>query len=177
MWSEEMPNSRVPSLHGHYSASSLLRTHPPPSRRQPISRCCRLYGLPRFRPFGSGRGGFLQLLVVSLSPCRRSPPRRSDPPRQSVCDVPCCLRPRNAGSASGAKFDFGATTRSRLLRPGASRHPEDGFVDGFQDIGFPSCLPSQLRGFRLLPRQDWLLLNTTALPGHTERLEPFTDWL
>jgi hypothetical protein len=30
--------SRVPSLHGHYPASALLRTPPPPSRLQPTSR-------------------------------------------------------------------------------------------------------------------------------------------
>ena len=68
---EGITSSRAPSLRGHYPASSLLRTHPPPSRRQPTSRCCRLYGLPRFRPFGSGRGGFLQLLDGSWSSCRR----------------------------------------------------------------------------------------------------------
>jgi len=44
-------NSRAPSLHRHYSASPLLRTPPPPSRRSPISRFRRLYGslLRRFR--------------------------------------------------------------------------------------------------------------------------------
>ena len=47
-------NSRAPSLHGRYSASSLLRTPPPPSRRQPISRGRRLYGLPSFRGFRRG---------------------------------------------------------------------------------------------------------------------------
>src|SRR5262249_55814069 len=64
-------NSRAPSLHGSYPASSLLRTHPSPSRRRPISRWRRLYGLPSFRPFRPGRGGFLQLLDVSWSSCRR----------------------------------------------------------------------------------------------------------
>src|ERR1017187_8567526 len=42
----EITNSRAPSFHGHYSASSLLRTHPPPSRRRSISRLRRLYDLP-----------------------------------------------------------------------------------------------------------------------------------
>src|SRR5262245_23557329 len=31
-------NSRAPSLRGRYPASTLLRAHPPPSRRRPISR-------------------------------------------------------------------------------------------------------------------------------------------
>jgi len=35
--SEASRTSRAPSLHGHYPASSLLRTHPSPSRRPPIS--------------------------------------------------------------------------------------------------------------------------------------------
>ena len=68
---EGITSSRAPSLRGHYPASSLLRTHPPPSRRQPTSRCCRLYGLPSFRPFGSARGGLLQLLEGSWFSCRR----------------------------------------------------------------------------------------------------------
>src|SRR5438270_13811308 len=36
--SEELHGSRAPSLHGHYPASSLLRTRPPPSRLRPLSR-------------------------------------------------------------------------------------------------------------------------------------------
>src|SRR6266513_6499718 len=39
---EPLQNSRAPSLPGHYSASSLLRTHPSPSRRSPTSRFRRL---------------------------------------------------------------------------------------------------------------------------------------
>ncbi len=62
--------SRVPSLHGRYPASPLLRTQPPPSRLRPISRCLRLYGLPGSTDFSMGRGRFLQLLGMPLSPCR-----------------------------------------------------------------------------------------------------------
>src|SRR5271166_4943757 len=67
-------NGRAPSLHGHYSASSLVRTHPPPSHLRPTSRGCRLYGLPCSGDFSSGRGGFLQLLSMSLSRCCRFHP-------------------------------------------------------------------------------------------------------
>src|SRR5664280_336901 len=42
----EVTNSRAPSLRGYCSVSSLLRTHPPPSRRRSISRLSRLYDLP-----------------------------------------------------------------------------------------------------------------------------------
>jgi len=40
---------------------------------------------------------------------------------------------------------YGPTTRT---------HPGDEVVEGLQVGRFPSGLPSQLRGFRLLPRQD-----------------------
>src|SRR5213593_1757383 len=75
--SEELQNSRVPSLHGSYPASSLLRTRPPPSRRRTISRGHRLYIRPDSTDFAAGRGGFLQLLDAAGSPCCRSKPRRS----------------------------------------------------------------------------------------------------
>src|ERR1035438_2363358 len=67
-------NGRAPSLRGHCSASSLLRTQPPPSRLWPTSRFRRLYGLPCSDDFAPGRGGLLQLLSMSLSPCCRFHP-------------------------------------------------------------------------------------------------------
>src|SRR3989441_12499026 len=99
--SEEVQNSRAPSLHGRYPASSLLRTRPPPSRRRPTSRVRRLYGRPASADFAAGRGGLLQLRDASWSPCCRSQPRRSGPPRQPDCDGPCCLRGVIDRSASG----------------------------------------------------------------------------
>src|ERR1700680_2484972 len=62
-------NGRVPLLHGHYPASSLRGTHPPPSRLRPISRCCRLYSLPCSDDFAPGRGGFSS---CSACPCHRA---------------------------------------------------------------------------------------------------------
>src|SRR5712664_5019711 len=38
----DIANGRAPWLRGHYSASSLLRTQPPPSRLRPDSRIRRL---------------------------------------------------------------------------------------------------------------------------------------
>ena len=58
----------------HDSVSSLLRTHPPPSRLSTDFPVSRLYGLPCSRDFSLGRGGLLQLLSVSLLPYRRSHP-------------------------------------------------------------------------------------------------------
>ena len=61
--------SKVPSLRGHYPASALLRTWPPPSRLSSLSRFRRLYDLPCSTDFPVGRGRFHQLLSMSLSPC------------------------------------------------------------------------------------------------------------
>ena len=66
---EGIMRSRAPSLHGRYPASSLLRTQPPPSRLQTLSRCRRLYALPCSADFSAGRGRLLQLLGMPLSPC------------------------------------------------------------------------------------------------------------
>ena len=106
----KLPNSRVPSLHGHCPASSLLRTRPPPSRRRTISRDLRLYARPASADFAAGRGGLLQLLDAAASPCCRSKPRRSAPPRQPDCDGPCCLRGVIDRSASGVWIFRGQLT-------------------------------------------------------------------
>src|ERR1700720_2860019 len=79
----EATNSRAPLLHGHCSASSLIRTHPPPSRLRSISRLSRLYDLPCSGDFSPGRGGLLQLLGVSLPPCCRFHPAEAKVPHRS----------------------------------------------------------------------------------------------
>src|SRR5208337_2148146 len=93
---------RAPSLYGRYSASSLLRTQPPPSRLRPTSRFRRLYGLPCSGDFSPGRGGLLQLLGMSLPPCCRFHPAEVLEPHRSDFGSPCCLRPTVGGSAFGA---------------------------------------------------------------------------
>ncbi len=64
----------APSLHGRYPASTLLRTHPSPSRLRSTSRLSRLYDRPCSGDFAPGRGGLLQLLGMSLPPCCRFHP-------------------------------------------------------------------------------------------------------
>src|SRR5262245_62331584 len=112
-------NGRAPWLHGHYSVSSLLRTRPPPSRLRPPSRCRRLYGLPCSGDFSPGRGRLLQLLGMSLSPCRRFHPAEMNSRIGQCSAVHAAFALRMRARPSGL-LTFEATTRLLLLRPGAS---------------------------------------------------------
>ena len=47
---------------------------------------------------------------------------------------------------------------------------------GASGFRFPYALPSQLRGFRFLPRQVYLLLDTAAFPGRTAVLETYASY-
>src|SRR3974377_1256978 len=98
----DITNRRAPLLRGRYSASTLIRTHPPPSCRRSFSRLTRLYDLPCSGDFSPGQGGLLQWLGMSLSPCCRFHPAEVMVPRRSDFGTPCCLRPTVAGSALGS---------------------------------------------------------------------------
>ena len=108
-------NSRAPSLHGRYPASTLLRTHPSPSRLRSTSRLSRLYDRPCSDDFSSGQGGLLQLLGMSLSPCCRSHPAEVLEPHRSDFGSPCRLCPPVGARPSGlltfeATFAFTVVT-------------------------------------------------------------------
>src|SRR5499427_338303 len=118
----DITNRRAPSLRGSYSASSLLRTHPPPSRLRSTSRLGRLYDLPCSGDFAPGRGGLRQLLGMSSSPCCRFHPAEVAMPHRSAFGTPFCLRPPEAGSALGSGFSR-PHLRSLSLRPGDSWSP------------------------------------------------------
>ena len=139
-------------LRGHYPASSLVRAHPPPSRRQPLSRVRRLYGLPCSADFAAGRGGLLQVPDVSSSPCRRSHPAGGAPPHQPACDDPCCLRAKSKRSASGASHFRGYPCDHSRYGPVTRGHPSRWHCRWVSERRFPSALPSKLRGVWLLPR-------------------------
>ena len=120
MLSEALPNSRAPSLRGHYPASSLPRAPPPPSRRQPLSRGHRLYGLPCSADFAAGRGGLLQwLLHVSWSPCRRSHPAGGDRRVSQTATLPAAFA-RTTHARPPELGVFEATSAFTQLRPGNS---------------------------------------------------------
>ena len=121
-------------LHGYYSASPLLRSQPPPSRLRPTSRCRRLYGLPCSDDFAPGRGGLLQLLGMSLSPCCRFHPAKviSRIGRCSAAHAAFALRSRARPSDL---LTFEATMRLLLLRPGDSS-PRGDLVDRLRRFCF-----------------------------------------
>src|ERR1700737_3003866 len=117
--SDSQPCRLLTSLRGHYSASSLLRTQPPPSRLRPTSRVRRLYGLPCSDDFAPGRGGLLQLLGMSLSPCCRFHPAEVNIRIGQSSAAHAAFALRLKARPSGILI-FEATTRSPLLRPGDS---------------------------------------------------------
>ena len=138
-----MPNSRVPWLHRHYPASLLLRTHPSPSRLQLISRWTGYTTYLASADFAAGRGGLLQLLSVSLSPCCRSHPagvdRRVSQTATSHTAFTCTV----AGSASGAPHVRGHLCVRVRYGLGTRPHPADEAVERLQKVGGPSpCSPS-----------------------------------
>src|SRR5262245_44740808 len=59
-----------------------------------------------------------------------------------------------AGSASGATHFRGHRAFTCVTARTTRTYPAGRVVEGLQDRRFPSGLPSQLRGFRFLPRQD-----------------------
>ena len=65
----DFTNSRAPSLHGRYPASTLLRTHPSPSRLRSTSRLSRLYDRPAPAISRRDEEGFSS---CSACPCHRA---------------------------------------------------------------------------------------------------------
>src|SRR5215831_6481070 len=98
--------------------------------------------LPCSADFSTGRGGFLQLLSMPLSPCCPSHPaeasRRVSQLRRSVLSSPLHrgldLRICRFRGHLWVYFRYGPVTCS---------HPKDGFVNRFQKFSFfPSCYSS-----------------------------------
>ena len=131
-------------LPGRYPGSSLIRTHPPPSRLSvhfPLFTVIEPTLLQKFLP-GTRRASPVarHVLVTVLSL----------PPRQSGLTVSISFRlsmlPSPYGCGLGLRgFSLsGPPMRSLSLRPGDSLTiPMDCFVDGLQIFGFPpTCHPS-----------------------------------
>src|SRR5271167_2232344 len=139
----DFANRRAPSLHGSYPASTLLRTHPSPSRLRSTSRLSRLYDLPCSDDFSSGRGGLLQLLGMSLSPCCRFHPAEVLEPHRSDFGSPMLPSPSSCGLGPRGYSLSRPLLRSLSLRPGDSSSPQGDVVDRLQSLGFPPpCYPN-----------------------------------
>src|SRR5262245_48993908 len=117
---EGVTNSRLPSLHGHYPASPLLRTPPSPARLRVFSRWSGYTTYLASADFAAGRGGSLQLLGVSLSPCCHSHPAGVGESCQPVYDSPCCLRLHGCRLGLRGSVLSRPPLRSLALRPGDS---------------------------------------------------------
>src|SRR6202044_615240 len=114
----DITNSRAPSLHGSYPASTLLRTHPSPSSLRSTSRLSRLYDRPCSGDFAPGRGGLLQLLGMSLPPCCRFPPAEVKEPHRSDFGSPMPPSPSGRGLGLRGYALSRPLLRSLSLRPG-----------------------------------------------------------
>lgn len=137
-------NSRAPSLPGRYSGSSLLRTHPPPSRLSihfPLFTVIESTLLQRFLPGTRRASPVAQYVLVSVLPL---------PPRQSELAVSISFRLTILPSPYSCRLGLrgfslsGPPMRSLSLRPGDSLTSlNECFVDGLQIFGFPlTCHPS-----------------------------------
>ena len=153
-------------LQRRYPLSSLLQTHPPPSRLGLTSRFCGYRAYLSSAISRPGRGGLLQFLDMSLLPC-------------------CHYRPAGADSLfnqfSGIHSAF---TRRLLVRPPdfrfrghlcvrfrcgpETRSPPLTVALSLDFRGSVSLSPAnQATWLWLLPWQVYLLLNMSAFAGHT----------
>jgi hypothetical protein len=176
--SDSQPCRLLTLLRGRYSASPLIRTHPPPSRRRSISRLSRLYDLPCSGDFSPGRGRLLQLLGMSLSPCCRFHPAEVMVPCRSDFGTPCCLRPMEAGSAFGSTPFRGHLRVHCCYGPVTRDLPKGDFVDRLQDFGFPPpCYTpaSVSAGLIADPRKAWPSMpSSVAMRRRPRLLRPVT---
>src|SRR5258705_10789238 len=111
---------------GPFAPRTLLRfiatTDPAATLSSSAARFRRLYGLPCSDDFAPGRGGLLQLLSMSLSPCCRFHPAELNIRIGQSSAAHAAFALRLKARPSGILI-FEATMRSLLLRPGDSWPP------------------------------------------------------
>jgi hypothetical protein len=130
----------------------------------PVVPVIRPTQLPPF-PVGTRRVSPVARCVLVAVPSLRTPPER---PAASI-GLRRVVLPSPYSCGLGLR-DYALTGPPRVHNrygPTTCAHPPGEVVEGLQYHRFPSGLPSQLRGFRFLPRQVWLLLDTSAFPGRT----------
>src|SRR5215813_2499096 len=170
---EGVTHSRVPSFHGHYPASPLLRTPPPPSHLQSISRGTG-YTTSLAPPVSRwDEEGFSSCLACPCAPAvAPTPPEwsaASASVRRPMLPAPFRLQARPLGLLTfGATCAFACATAWKL-----ATIPQMVWSRGFRKL---VSRPPALRatGLWLFPWEVSLLLNTLAFPGHTPGQDPFS---
>src|SRR5262249_47950894 len=110
--SPPLPSVLIPTSvqQGSFAPRTLPRFVATTNLAATVSSSADFPGAPVIRPSflpplsTAGRGRFLQLLGMPLSPCCPYLPRRSDRPPRSARALSCCLRPEAEGSAPGVIF-------------------------------------------------------------------------
>jgi hypothetical protein len=113
-----------------------------------------------------GEEGFSSCLAC---PCRRAVATTPPESPAATASMRQTLLPSPYGCRLGLRgFAFsGPPMRSLPLRPGDSQPSRRWLCRWASGHRSPSSLPSKLRGFWLLPRWDFLPLNTPAFAGRT----------
>jgi len=115
--------------------------------RHPLAFGCfpvrKLYSLPCSVDFSAGRGGFRQLLSVSLSPCRRCCPVGGKYRYSQYATFPAAFDSKPASRPPKPSFSR-LRLRSHILRPDDSLTIRTMALSmGFRSFDFsPSCHPS-----------------------------------
>ena len=169
-------NSRVPLLPRNYSGSTLIRTHPPPSRLSAHFPLFTVIEPTLLRKISSrGEEGFSS---CSACPCHRAV--ATTPPEWMAVSISFrrSMLPSPYGCGLGL-WGFalsGPPMRSLSLRPGDSLTSlKDCFVNGLQILGFPPICHSSYRIPDSYPGRAKLLPNMPAFAGHTTGQADFPD--
>src|SRR5450755_1292625 len=132
---------------GSFAPRTLLRFAATMSPSESLSSSTdflvdQLYGFPAPPIFATGRGGFLQLLSMSLPSCCRSHPARVARRYGQFATIHAAFALRLWARPPDTHFRGHLCVHSRY-GPMARHHPKDDAVDRFQKFGFPPpCYPS-----------------------------------
>ena len=124
------------------------------------------YTASRSADFATGRGGFLQLLNMPLSPC--CPYYPAGVSRR-------CLRPEAGGSVSRSIVFRGHLWVYLRCGP-VTRSPSRGWLcQSASSVSFPPRMRPKLRGPDYYPGETYVPLNMSAFLGHTASSQSKTD--
>ena len=131
-------------LPGRYSGSSLIRTHPPPSRLSVHFPLFTVIEPTLLREFLPGTRRASPVARYALATVLSLPPRRSELAVSTSFRLIILPSPYSWGLGLRGFSLSRPSVRSLSLWPGDSlTSPKDCYVDGLQIIGFPhTCHPS-----------------------------------